>query len=248
MTSHRPTRRTFLAAATAAGVGTAVAGCLDGGLFGSPGATDDVVLDPPDEYDQLREARDADALVHPIHGDELPEATVPAPLADRTITTTEFVGERHVLLTFVFTRCPGVCLMLTANLAQVQADAIAQGYTDEVALFPVTFDPVYDTPAVLRDYEDARGADRTVGNWFFLRPETEQQAKEVVEDRFGVFFDPLSPEEREEMEMHENMAFQHLAVIMLANADGYVERTYVGAQIPNPGALVEDVRTLRERW
>lgn len=239
----RTDRRTLLRGAAAAGV-IAAAGCLGAVSLGD----DDVVLDEPPGYDQLREGRDAGGIPYPIHGDELPEATVPAPNHDREVTTTEFTGDRHVLLTFLFTRCPNVCLILTGNLAQVQSSALDGGYDDEVALLPTTFDPEHDTGEVLHEYSRDRGANPDHESWYCLRPETPERAERVVGDTFGVFFDSLTPEEREELEMGPEMHFEHLSSIVLANADGYVERNYVGSDIPNPGALVDDVETLRRRW
>ena len=243
VTQRDTSRRAFLTAAGAASA-TTLAGCL--GTLGL--GDDDVVLDEPPGYDHLREGRDSGAVPYPIHGDELPEATVPAPNHDREVTTTEFVGERHVLLTFLFTRCPAACLVLAGNLAQVQSDALDGGYDDEIALLPTTFDPEYDTAEVFDEYSRDRGADPDHESWYCLRPETPERAEAVVEGTFGVFYDSLTPEEREELDLGPEMYFDHLSSIVLANADGYVERNYVGGDIPNPGALVDDVETLRGRW
>lgn len=240
-------RRTVLKAAGATAI-AATAGCLDGVLSGSPGATDDVVLDEPPGYDRLREGREDGTVPYPIHGDELPEVTAPCAIHGEAVTTTEFVGERHSLYTFVFTRCPGACLVLTSNLAHVQVDAIEEGYDDAIACLPTTFDPEYDTPEVLLEYSEDRGAAVDDGQWYFLRPETEARARTVVEETFGVHYSPLTDDEREEMEMHEEMALTHDEAIVLANADGYVERTYFGTAIPNAGELIDDVGTLVERW
>ena len=246
MTTHRPTtsRRTVLRTAAATAAGLSLSGCLGIGPLGSAGATNDVVLDEPENYERLA---DAD-VEYPIHAEELPEATATDPITDREVSTRGFVGERHVLSTFIFTRCPGVCPALTSNLRQVQADAADQGYETEVALLAFTFDPEYDTPERLREYGEDHGVDFDAGNWHFLRPETPDRAKEVVEDRLGVFFDELSEQDRKEMDMHEDMAFEHRSLILLANVDGYVERAYTGGDIPNPSKLIEDVHTLRERW
>lgn len=238
MPTNRSTRRTVLRGLGSAAAVGSLAGCLD--LLGDS----DTVLDSPEHLDVYGDAEPP----YPIHGDELPEATVPDPVVGRDVTTTEFVGDRHVLATFVFTRCPGVCPALMSNLRQVQADAAEEGYTDEVALLLFTFDPEHDTADVLAAYGDDYGVDREAGNWYFLRPETEQRAEEVVRERFGVYFARLSEEEREEYDMHEDMKFDHASLILLANADGYVERGYTGSEVPNPGSLVEDVRTLRDRW
>lgn len=240
---RRISRRTALHTAGATVLGASIAGCLDVVGVGSPGAHEDVVLNEPDGYDQRA---DAD-LPYPIHGEEFPEATVPDPLADQKVSSRELVDERHVLATFVFTRCPGVCPALTSTLRHVQADASDEGYADEVALLTYTFDPEYDTPERLQEYGEAYGVDFETDNWHFLRPESPERAEEVVYERFGVYFEKLAEAEREQMDMHEDMAFQHDSVIFLANAAGYVERTYA-PEPPDPTTVLEDVHTLRERW
>jgi protein SCO1/2 len=193
-------------------------------------SSDETTLDPPENYDALEEAD----LPYPIHGDELPEVTVPAPLDGRAVSTREFVGERHVLVTFVYTRCGSICPALTANLVQVQADAAERGYGDEVALLPVTFDPEYDTAERLRAFGRERGADVAADNWHFLRPESEARVEDVVVEAFGHPF---------QENPGEGMPFLHNPLLVLANDDGYVERAYSG-QVPNPQTVIEDVRTL----
>lgn len=215
---------------------TSLAGC--GQVFGTSGGSN-AVLDPPENYDRRADAE----FPYPIYDEKLPEATVPAPLHDREVRTTEFVGDRHVMLTFVFTRCSMSCPALTSNLVRVQAESIESGFEDEFAFMPVTFDPEYDTADKLVAYGEERGVDMDAGNWWFLRPENPDRAEEVVTDTFGVNFQFVPAEERE----MDNMAWIHGNLILLANADGYVERAY-DRQPPNPADVLEDARTLRERW
>ena len=229
-------RRTILKSAGAAVLGTSLAGCTE--VFGMTGE-DGVVLNPPENHDRRSDA----SLPYPIHGEELPNATVPAPLQDREVRTTEFVGDRHAMLTFVFTRCSTACPALTSSLVRVQAESIESGFADEFAFMPVTFDPEYDTADVLKTYGEDRGVDRDAGNWWFLRPEGPDRAEEVVTDTFGVNYQ-FVPEDEREM---DNMAWIHSNLILLVNADGYVERAY-DRQPPNPADVLEDVQTLRKRW
>lgn len=182
-------------------------------------------------------------MPRPIYGDELPEATVPAPLADPEVTTTEFVGKRHVMLTFVFTRCSMACPMLTSNLAQAQAAVINDDAVDEFGFLPVTFDPEHDTPQRLEEYTEEQNVIRDAGNWWFLRPENQNRARSVVDETFGVHFEHVPVEDRE----MENMAWSHANVIYLANRDGLVERMYSGEPV-SPATVVEHVETLLDRW
>ena len=238
----RLSRREAIAGAGAA-LTASIAGCLEAGIFGSPGAHDDVVLEKPENYDALERAE----IDHPIHGDEVPEATVPDVVTGEEISSRGFVGDRHVAITFVFTRCPGACPALTGSLLQVQAAAAENGYADDIALLEYTFDPEYDTEAVFNEYAELMGIDLDAGNWHFLRAESEARTEEIITDTFGVWYDYLPEEQREEMGMHEDMAYQHENLLLLVNKKGYVERAYEG-EPPNPGTVVDDVNTLIDRW
>lgn len=214
-------RRRFLST-VGASAAVGATGCL---------GDDDTVLSPPENYETLSEAD----LPRPIHGDSLPSATIEAPLGDTDVSTRGFVGDRHVLMTFIYTRCTEVCLSLTANLVQAQVDASERGYEDEIAFLPTTFDPGHDTADVLGEYGEERGADLDADSWYFLRPDGEERAREVVDETFGVAYERNPPDAA--------MEFTHTSMILLANKDGYVERAYTGTP-PNPADLVEDVRAV----
>lgn len=237
---------------TGAGTVAATTGCL--GVLG--GGNENAYLPPPENYEMLRDAE----LPYPVYGEPLPEATVEAPLRDAEVSTREFVGDRHVLLTFIFTRCTGVCPGLTANLVQVQADAAENGYSDEVALLAVTFDPAYDTEEVLREYAEDMGIDREAGNFYLLRPDGEERSREVVEETFGhgyektELYEPTGELEHDHGGHEGNQTaggdgdepqqpFAHQPLFLLANSDGYVERSY-GNAAPTPNTVIEDVHGL----
>lgn len=243
-------RREYLGSLSATGAILA-AGCLNSG------GSDNAVLGPPDRPGE------PEAYSYPAYGQELPEVTVPSPLHDRDVATTEFVGDRHVLMTFVFTRCHGPCPTLTSALAQVQADAVENDYEDAVALLPVTFDPVYDTADRLRTFSEERGADPDAENWQFLRPESHEAAQEVVNDTFGIGFEKTEAYTKgtengdqanqsedgqsnqsadgEDGEMQD--MFTHVTLIILANEDGYVERAY--SNMPGVNTIIDDLATVR---
>ena len=240
MTEKRLTadRRTVLRATGAAALASA-AGCL--GALGSGDGNDDVVLGPPENHDRRQ---DLD-IPYPTYGEELPAATVPAPLHDRSVSTREFVGDRHVMMTFVYTSCLTVCPGLTASLRHVQADSIEEDYADEVAFLPTTFDPEQDTADAINSYCEEMGVNFEVGNWYFLRPETPARAKEVVEDTFGVAFESGGGGHAEEDE--DVTMFQHSSLVLLVNKDGYVERAYNGGP-PGPDEAIADTQSVVEGW
>lgn len=225
---HNLTRRQLLAT-TGTAAAISLAGCTQLG-FGKPSH---MRLDPPENYEQLKGAD----LPHPIYGEELPNATVYSPTLGREMDVREFVGERATLLTFIYTRCAGICPAEVTNLVHVQAKAAEMGHTADVALLAMTFDPEYDTDERLIEFGADLGAKYDQDNWFYLRPETPERAKELVEDRYG---DPFrkNPDD-------EGMAFLHRGLLLLVNEDGYVERAYAGKP-PQPAEVVADFEALME--
>ena len=63
-----------------------------------------------------------------------------------------------VVLTFMFTRCPDVCLAVTSSMLWVQSN-LDEADRDQVQFVSVTVDPWSDTPEVMREYNTSRGAE-----------------------------------------------------------------------------------------
>lgn len=74
---------------------------------------------------------------------------------------------------FIFTRCPGPCLQLTKRMAQLQQELPA-----DVKFVSFSVDPEYDTPAVLKKYGIANGAD--FSRWTFLTADKPQMEHVVM--------------------------------------------------------------------
>ncbi|WP_136715754.1 SCO family protein [Halorientalis salina] len=221
-------RRTYLSTAATAGlVGTA--GCIDSVLGDDDGRT---YLDEPEG----RQVESAD-LPYPAYGQDLPEATLDAPLADRQVTTTEF-GNRNVIMTFFYSHCNTVCPVLVSSLKRVQATASQDGYADDVVFLAVTFDPQRDDAQRLREYADTMRVETDADNWYFLRPEGRDRATDVVQDTFGVTF------ERTKATGESEYMFNHLGLVLLANRHGVVERAYSGDD-PKSKALLGDLEEIR---
>lgn len=196
-----PDRRTFLKTAGATAAVGALAGCLgsSGTEQGASGEAEN--CEEPAERTVLPEPENGvpvDDPPFPTPGEPIPELTVPAPLHDREVTTTEFVCDRHQLYTFIFTRCHEACPALTSTLSQVHADSITEGYEDEIAFVQITFDPEHDTPDVIAAYEEGFGVDPDPGHWYTLRPETEERAKAVVHDSFGQEYTKTGDDDHED--------------------------------------------------
>jgi protein SCO1/2 len=70
------------------------------------------------------------------------------------------LGGRPFVADFIFTRCAGVCPVMTARMARLQTQI-----PDGVRLVSITVDPVHDVPAVLKRYAEGVGAGP---RWTFL--------------------------------------------------------------------------------
>jgi protein SCO1 len=97
----------------------------------------------------------------------------------RTIHLSQFRG-KILLMTFIYTRCPlpDFCVRMSRNFAKIDsalaADRKLYGKTH---LLSVSFDPDYDTPAVLRSYGGAytgRFTKETFTHWDFAVTSKEQ--------------------------------------------------------------------------
>lgn len=92
---------------------------------------------------------------------------------------------RTLAITFIYTRCPvpTFCPMMDRHFAAVQkeirGDAALRG---RVKLLSVSFDPAYDTPAVLRAHASKLGADAET--WSFLTGARDEVDRFAA--RFGV--------------------------------------------------------------
>lgn len=231
-------RRTYLGTVGIAGL-TSVAGCLDGVLGSEESGNPDTVLEPPET--------DLSDASHPSYGDEFPAVSVPDPFSGETISTDQFEGERAMLMTFVYTNCPdGMCPALTLRLRRAQEVAADEGYGDEAAFLEMTFDPERDTEDAIRSFADQQGVDLDAENWHFLRPESYDEAKEIVDGTYGLPLkkchrgDDCYTDEYEELEY----MFPHFTHIFLVNKQGIVERVYSNGASMEISRLIDDFETV----
>lgn len=85
----------------------------------------------------------------------------------KTVQLADYHGQ-VLLLAFVFTSCPGVCPMISRQMALLQG-ALKQGHLfgSQASMVSVTVDPETDTAPVLEKYARSYGADPS--GWKFLR-------------------------------------------------------------------------------
>jgi protein SCO1/2 len=81
----------------------------------------------------------------------------------RPVPLPAVLGDRPVMLQFIFTTCPTICPLLTGIAARVREDLGKD--REKIRAVSITIDPEHDTPAVLREYAANFEADP---DWMFL--------------------------------------------------------------------------------
>jgi protein SCO1/2 len=183
----------------------------------------------------------ADEAPMPSAGFELLKPGEPAPaghFVDQDGRKREFASfkGKPTVVTFIYTKCPmpTFCPLLDRNFAAVQkklqTDPSLAALKDHVQLVSVSFDPVTDTPAVLKQHAQTLGADRRV--WTFLtgdRDEIDQFAS-----RFGV---QVARAENDPRDITHNLR------TALLDAGGKLVKIYTGNEW-TPDQLIADLKGL----
>lgn len=135
---------------------------------------------------------------------------------------------------FIFTTCPGPCLMMTQRMADLQRRL---GSADDVRLVSFTVDPEHDTPEVLRDYAELHGA--RPGQWLFVTG-PRSAIYDLAEKGFKVTTADLGegatgPEGR----------YLHSTKMVLVDRDGFVRGYFDGVDATSVAKVVAAVAALR---
>lgn len=149
---------------------------------------------------------------------------------DRRRALAEWRGSL-VVVTFIYTRCPlpNFCPLMDQNFATLQRTmAEDPALRGQVKLISVTFDPDFDTPAVLRAHAARRKADPAV--WTFLTGD--RVTLERLAGRFAVSLIRTPPGAPE---------ITHNLRTGLIGRDGRVIRIYSGNEW-TPSAVLADLR------
>jgi protein SCO1 len=132
-----------------------------------------------------------------------------------------------LVVTFVFTTCSSTCPVLTAKLADV-ARALGRDFGTRYAFVAISVDPLNDTPARLRAYASAFGADAP--GWFFLTgPPGDIDA---VVRRYGAY-----------AKRSESGSVDHLFLTSLIDRAGMLRVQYLGTRF-DPREMQRDLQML----
>jgi len=137
---------------------------------------------------------------------------------------------KPALFDFIYTNCPGPCLMLTAQMKQI-ANRLVPRLGTEARIVSVTVDPEHDHPAELLAYADKQGAD--VNGWLFLTG-TPKQIEDVMA-RFSVI-----------RQREPDGTVDHVLEFFLVDARGRALLQYIGEKA-DPDRVVSDVERAAAR-
>jgi len=132
---------------------------------------------------------------------------------------------KPLLVDFIYTSCPGPCLMETAKFANV-ALRLGNDLGSKVTLVSISVDPEHDGPKQLLDYSRQQGADAK--GWYFLTG-----GPGDVDQALAGF--KLS------RQIQPDGSVGHLVDMMLVGADGRLVREYNG-EIVKAQDIVDDVK------
>ena len=151
--------------------------------------------------------------------DAIPSLAMPAP--DFTLTdqdgeslSLDDLSGKAVVVSFIFTHCPGPCPILAGILRDAQ-QLLPEAVRARTHFVSVTLDPARDSPEVLRAYAGHRGIDTT--DWSLLtgtKPEVEDVLK-----RWGVA-----------SQVQADGNIDHLVATFLVDPEGSIVERYLGTQ------------------
>jgi len=205
--NHR-VRLPFVALACAVGIGPALVGCSKPAGDGQP------VLARAD--DPAQSGAGSSVLAQPASSPQSFGEVAPFTFVDERgnpVRREDLLGEPWIA-SMIFTRCTGPCPAVTSTMKKLETRLSSS----RAKLVTFTVDPEYDTPAVLKRYSDAVGADPA--RWIFLTGPTQSI------DAFirASFLSPVERDARAAIGQHVS----HSTRIVVVDKRGRVRGQYSG--------------------
>jgi protein SCO1/2 len=162
-------------------------------------------------------------------GEEVPNA----PFVDQDNRKRRFASFKGqpVVVTFIYTRCPlpTFCPMMDRHFVTIQGALEKEpALRGRVHLVTISFDPINDTPAVLRTHAKELGANRTV--WTFLTGDRDEIDRFAA--RFGLQVTRALNDPRD---------ITHTLRTAIVDASGKLVKIYVGNEW-TPDQVLADLR------
>jgi protein SCO1/2 len=150
-------------------------------------------------------------------------------LTDQNGSSFQFKALRgkNILVSFIYTTCPDICPLTTANMRLVQKN-LSPAEHGSVYLLSITTDPEVDRPQVLRSYAERYEVD--FSNWSFLTGDLQTLAP--VWKAFGV-----------KAQRKGRGLVGHTSLTVLADTKGVMRFGYYDKS-PDHRKILQDIRNL----
>ncbi len=136
------------------------------------------------------------------------------------------------VMTFIYTKCPlpTFCPLMDRHFAALQTSLKSDPSLNAVRLITISFDPITDTPAVLREHAKRLNAD--LARWTFLTGDRDEIDRFAA--RFGVSISRA---------MNDARDITHNLRTVVIDADGRIVKVYTGNDW-SPDQVLADLKSL----
>ena len=138
------------------------------------------------------------------------------------------------VMTFIYTHCPDVCPIITANMKNIQSEL---NDTTGIRFVEISFDPERDTPSVLAKYKDLY----SLNNQFSLLT---GQPSEVDSLLSTLEITALKTRIDSTQQDSSQYLMKHSNTIYIMDKEGRIRKEYPANVVP-PKNVIEDLQQIR---
>jgi protein SCO1 len=163
---------------------------------------------------------------HPV----IPDTEVIDQDGERFLFYSDLIKDRVVLINFFYQSCGYFCPLATQNLRQVQ-DLLADRMGQDIFMYSITLQPVFDRPHILKDYADTW---EIRPGWKFLTGE----AADIEHLRKSLGFASLDPD-------YDLILDNHTGILRYGN--GRLDRWAATPALARPAWIAKAVNSIAGR-
>ncbi len=148
----------------------------------------------------------------------------------------DIVKGKIVVMNYIFTNCPDICPLSTNNIRLIQQQ-LKKEKIENVQFVSLSFDPEFDTPAVLTKFAEIHNLD--LSNWMFLTGD--KSVTDAIIKKVGVLAVPNDSTVFKDG--RKIYYYVHTDRIQLSDTEGKIRKNYKGSTI-NVEEIVRDIKGL----
>jgi protein SCO1/2 len=158
-------------------------------------------------------------------------------LVDEDSTAVNFPADykgQTSIITFIFTHCPDVCPVITANMKNIQSQLAD---TTDLQFIEISFDPERDTPSVLSKYKELYQLNDQFSLLTGQPEEVDSLLSKLEITAIKTRVDSLHQDSSE-------YAMKHSNIIYIMDEEGRIRKEYPANVVP-PENVIEDLQKIR---